>query len=265
MDHRRQLVLREARFPRRSGTTRPPLCRGNSTEFTRLALQPRRQPALSCARRRGTLSSRQADGSPEVHPFPHQGHGKRTNGLEGQGGSFLVKSRRQSPRRLPPHLGLQRAASRRRKMVPRLGPTRRQTRNLAARRFRTLARRTHAGGQEKRVGPIAFRGPQISSRAAPLVHHHGQSFVLSPPNRAAAGGEKPALTLSQVRDAANALVTTLPFDAESRLTYLERVSTILKRTQTRNQQARRSHFKSCRRRLHAIGLFTSCMRSCMPP
>src|SRR5437879_263705 len=104
--------------------------------------------ALSCARRRGTLSSRQADDSPEVHPFPHQGHGKRTNGLEGQGGSFLVKSRRQSPRRLPPHLGLQRAASRRRKMVPRLGPTRRRTRNLAARRFRTLARRTHAGGHE---------------------------------------------------------------------------------------------------------------------
>ncbi len=71
--------------------------------------------------------------------------------------------------------------------------------------------------------------------------------------------------MSQVRDAANALVTALPFDVESRMRYLARASTILKRTQTRNQQARRSHFKSCRRRLHALGLFTSRMRSCMPP
>jgi hypothetical protein len=47
--------------------------------------------------------------------------------------------------------------------------------------------------------------------------------------------------------------------------YLQRVSTILKRTQTRNQRARRSHFKKRRRRLHALGLFTSHMRSCIPP
>ena len=71
--------------------------------------------------------------------------------------------------------------------------------------------------------------------------------------------------MSQVRDAANALVTTLPFDEKTRTAYLQRVSTILKRTQTRNQQARRSHFKSRRKRLHALGLFTSRMRSCKPP
>ena len=68
-----------------------------------------------------------------------------------------------------------------------------------------------------------------------------------------------------MRDAANALVTSLPFEVETRTAYLERVSTILQRTQGRNQQARRSHFKTRRRRLHALGLFTSRMRSCIPP
>lgn len=71
--------------------------------------------------------------------------------------------------------------------------------------------------------------------------------------------------MSQVRDAANALVTTLPFDAENRNAYLERISTILQRTQTRNHQARRSHLKTRRRRLHALGLYTSRMHSCIPP
>ena len=73
------------------------------------------------------------------------------------------------------------------------------------------------------------------------------------------------ITLSQVRDATNAWVTSLPFDVATRTAYLERVSTILQRTQSRNQQARRSHFKTRRRRLHALGLFTSHMRSCIPP
>jgi len=58
---------------------------------------------------------------------------------------------------------------------------------------------------------------------------------------------------------------TLPFDADSRTAYLQRASAIVKRTQARNQQARRSHFKTRRRRLHALGLFTSRMRSCIPP
>jgi hypothetical protein len=57
----------------------------------------------------------------------------------------------------------------------------------------------------------------------------------------------------------------LPFDVNNRIRYLQRISTILQRTQTRNQQARRSHFKTRRRRLHALGLFTSRMRSCIPP
>jgi hypothetical protein len=39
----------------------------------------------------------------------------------------------------------------------------------------------------------------------------------------------------------------------------------LQRTQLRNQKARRSHYKTRRRQLHALGLFTSCMRSCIPP
>ena len=73
------------------------------------------------------------------------------------------------------------------------------------------------------------------------------------------------ITLSQVRDAANALVTTLSFDADQRQRKLNRTSAILVRTQRRNQQARRSHFKTRRRRLHALGLFTSRMLSCMPP
>jgi putative N-acetylmannosamine-6-phosphate epimerase len=73
------------------------------------------------------------------------------------------------------------------------------------------------------------------------------------------------ITLSQVRDAANALVTTLPFDAEHRARHLQRISDILDRTQHRNQQARRSHSKTRRRTLHALGLFTSSMRSCIPP
>jgi hypothetical protein len=71
--------------------------------------------------------------------------------------------------------------------------------------------------------------------------------------------------LTQVRDAANAVVTTLLFDVENRIAYLKRVSTILKRTQARNQQARRSHVKTRRRRLHALGLFTSRISSCIPP
>lgn len=73
------------------------------------------------------------------------------------------------------------------------------------------------------------------------------------------------ITLSQVRDAANALVTTLSFNADQRRRQLDRASAILIRTQRRNQQARRSHFKTRRRRLHALGYFTSRMRSCIPP
>ena len=73
------------------------------------------------------------------------------------------------------------------------------------------------------------------------------------------------LTLSQVRDAANALVTTLSFDADHRQRHLEWASAVLQRTQLRNQKARRSHYKTRRRQLHALGLFTSCMRSCIPP
>lgn len=71
--------------------------------------------------------------------------------------------------------------------------------------------------------------------------------------------------MSQVRDAADALVSTLAFDAAQRERRLQRVSVILERTQRRNQQARRSHYKTRRRRLHALGLFTSHMRSCIPP
>ena len=41
----------------------------------------------------------------------------------------------------------------------------------------------------------------------------------------------------------------LPFDADSRIAYLDRTSAILQRTQRRNQQARRSHFKTRRRRI----------------
>ena len=61
-------------------------------------------------------------------------------------------------------------------------------------------------------------------------------------------GKNPLITLRQVRDAANALVLTLPFDVDTRSSYLRRISTILKRTQARNQQARRSHWKSRRDR-----------------
>jgi hypothetical protein len=68
-----------------------------------------------------------------------------------------------------------------------------------------------------------------------------------------------------VRDAANALVSTLRFDEVNRMAHLKQVSVILKRTQKRNQQARRSHYKTRRRRLHALGLFTSRMHSCIPP
>jgi hypothetical protein len=71
--------------------------------------------------------------------------------------------------------------------------------------------------------------------------------------------------VSQVRDAANALVSTLWWDEENRERHLRRTAAILQRTQARNQQARRSHYKTRRRQLHALGLFTSRMRSCIPP
>jgi hypothetical protein len=67
-----------------------------------------------------------------------------------------------------------------------------------------------------------------------------------------------------VRDAANTLVTTLVFDADHRERHLKHASAILARTQRRKEQARRSHYKKRRRRLHALGLFTSRMRSCIP-
>ena len=73
------------------------------------------------------------------------------------------------------------------------------------------------------------------------------------------------ITLSQVRDAANALVSTLWFDADHRERALTRTAAILERTQIRNQTARRSHFKTRRRQLHDLGLFTSRMPSCIPP
>ena len=71
--------------------------------------------------------------------------------------------------------------------------------------------------------------------------------------------------MSQVRDAANALVSTLLFDADQRERYLERTAVNLRRTQVRNKTARRSHTKTRRRQLHELGLFTSRMRSCIPP
>ena len=61
------------------------------------------------------------------------------------------------------------------------------------------------------------------------------------------------------------MVTTRSFDADHRERHLERVSVILTRTQLRNQKSRRSHYKTRRRRLHAFGLFTGRMRSCIPP
>jgi hypothetical protein len=55
------------------------------------------------------------------------------------------------------------------------------------------------------------------------------------------------------------------FDAEHRKHYLERTAARIQRAQIRNQTARRSHFKTRRRQLHDLGLFTSRMRSCIPP
>jgi hypothetical protein len=57
----------------------------------------------------------------------------------------------------------------------------------------------------------------------------------------------------------------LSFDRETRILCLEHVSANLKYTQIRNQTARRSHFKTRRRRLRALGLFTSYMPCCIPP
>jgi hypothetical protein len=71
--------------------------------------------------------------------------------------------------------------------------------------------------------------------------------------------------LSQVRDAANALITSLRFDTDTRTIYLQRVCANLKYTQARNQRARLSHSKTRRRHLRAQGLFTSQMHSCIPP
>ena len=68
-----------------------------------------------------------------------------------------------------------------------------------------------------------------------------------------------------MRDAANALVSTLSFEAEHRERYIERIAAILQRTQLRNQTARRSHFKTRRRQLHNLGIYTSRTRSCIPP
>jgi len=61
------------------------------------------------------------------------------------------------------------------------------------------------------------------------------------------------------------MISTLWYDADHRERSLERTSAILQRTQRRNEQARRSHFKNRRRHLHALGLYTSRMRSSMPP
>lgn len=71
--------------------------------------------------------------------------------------------------------------------------------------------------------------------------------------------------MSQVRDGANALVAALPFDLETRILCLARVAANLRYTQIRNQQARRSHIKTRRRRLRTMGLFTSQMPCCIPP
>jgi hypothetical protein len=55
------------------------------------------------------------------------------------------------------------------------------------------------------------------------------------------------------------------FDEDHRNRFLARVSRDLVHTQTRNQQAHLSHRKTRRRRLHALNLFTSAMRCCIPP
>jgi hypothetical protein len=68
-----------------------------------------------------------------------------------------------------------------------------------------------------------------------------------------------------VRDAADALVSTQPFEVGSRIAYLQRVSRVLQWRQRRNEQARRCHERSRCRRLRALGLITGRMRSCIPP
>ncbi|MBM3994998.1 MAG: hypothetical protein FJ303_12720 [Planctomycetes bacterium] len=73
------------------------------------------------------------------------------------------------------------------------------------------------------------------------------------------------ITLSQVRDAANALVSTRWFDADHRRHYLTRIAASLQRAQLRNQKARHSHYKTRRRQLHDLGFFSSRMSSCIPP
>jgi hypothetical protein len=71
--------------------------------------------------------------------------------------------------------------------------------------------------------------------------------------------------VSQVRTAADAFISTLWFDADHRELRLQRVSTILERTQHRNRHARCSHTKTRRKELHALGLYTSRMSCCIPP
>src|SRR4029078_1662070 len=173
MDQRRYLALGEAGFSRQPRTTPTPLRRRNSSEFTRLALQPRQRTTPSGTRRRGTLPLGPTDDPARVDAAPRPEHRQRTDGLESQVGAVLVATRRSSAERLPPPLGLRSVASRRRKMVPRLGSARRQTRNLAPRRLPTLACRTHPPGQEKRAGLLAFRSPQVPGRDASPVHHDG--------------------------------------------------------------------------------------------
>jgi hypothetical protein len=76
--------------------------------------------------------------------------------------------------------------------------------------------------------------------------------------------KNPKVTICQMKDAANALIDSLPLSKEDQNRRLAKAARILRETQRRNAAARESHAKNQRKRFQQLGIRLETMRCCIP-
>lgn len=76
--------------------------------------------------------------------------------------------------------------------------------------------------------------------------------------------KNPEVTICQVRDAANALLDALTLNPQDQKRRLAKAARIIRDTQRRNAAAKKSHAKTTRERLKALGVNIEKMRCCIP-
>ena len=73
------------------------------------------------------------------------------------------------------------------------------------------------------------------------------------------------MTISQEKDAADALLDAWPLNAEDRTIRLGKAACVLRATQASNAASRASHAKARRLALLAMGVAVETLRCCIPP